>query len=1261
MHLTRLIRDFGSYLACYYVESESPFTEGERGKLLWLCSETFEPERTFFLPQKFRPVVAEIGPRIAVATPFSTNAVAICHAMGLTAVRRFEMSRLYPHSAGTREEVLAARLDVMTQSEYPSGGLASFTLDQAPDKVKIIRVLEEGENAIVVANRDLGLGFDAWDVSFYASLFRRYGRNPTDVELFQIANANSEHCRHWYFRGKQVIDGNEMPLTLLDLIRAPLSSATDPSVTVLAFGDNVGAVRGAEAVLLVPSRPFEPSSFVQVVRVLHPTATAETHNHPTMIAPYPGAATGAGGRIRDNVAGGRGSLTGIGAAGYFVGNLFMPCYSIPGEVVGGETRQKHATPRTILIDGSNGVSDYGNEFGEPLALGFCRTFAQVVGGERREPRKPILYSGGIGTIADVNLRKGEPETGMLIMAIGGPAYAIGVGGGAASSMIGGTNDAALDFKSVQRGDGEMGNKAVRVVRACMEMGEANPIVAVHDQGAGGPSNVLTELMGMIGGKVDVAKIVLGDRTMSVLAIWSAEFQERYGILIRPESLDLFRRICARERVNCETLGEVTGDGKVTVIDSRDDTKPVELPLRDILGDLPQKTFASDHRPLELSPPAIPHELDLREAIRRVLALPSVCSKGFLVHKVDRSVTGLVGQQQCCGLSQVPIADFAVHAHSYSGLTGAASSLGEQPLKMLIDPQAGARMSLGEMLTNMMGAGGIELEGIRCRVNWMWPAKLPGEGALLYDAMVALSEALIRLGIAADGGKDSLSMAAKVDDTLVKAPGSVVVLGYAAMPDVTKKVTPDIKAPGKSRLGLIDLGRGKNRLGGSALLQSLNQLGDESPDCHPDDLAAVWRAVQKMIAKGLVLSIHDRSDGGLAATVIEMCLGGICGLEVTDESVVGPANLFSEELGLVIEYGPEDKDAINEVLCDCEAPELREFAKTTDDSDPQVFDVPLTTLRQWWEATSHALEQMQTAIGVAGEEFIGHDVVVRPVYRLGFEPKPTDRDAQSPERPKVAVIREEGTNGDREMAAAFHAAGFEPHDVTMSDLLSGRINLDGFRGLVASGGFSFQDVLDSAKGWAASIIGNPGVKEMFDRFYDRPDTFTLGVCNGCQLFALLGFVPWHGMEGKRQPRFIANRSGRFESRWSRVLVKSSPAIMLRGMEGSVLGIHVAHGEGRVVFPDPWTLAEVRAHKLAPLAYADAEGEPTEAYPWNPNGSPEGIAALCSLDGRHLAMMPHPERCFLPWQQHYAPPEWEQYEAAPWLRMFQNAYAWCQAKR
>lgn len=1262
----------------FYTETNAPLSEGELQQLEWLIAETFESEKTGTDPHIVGEVV-EIGPRLSIETPFSSNAVSICHSMGLGQVTRIERTHRYALGNGQPADILKARLDRMTEQHYPNG-IKSFDTGITPEPVQVIDLMGRGKEVLEEVNRVLGLGMDAPDIAYYMHLFvEEHRRNPTDVELFQLGNANSEHSRHWYFKGQIVIDGVLMPLTLFDVVQQPLRNIGGGyrNRSLVAFKDNAGVMRGFSTHLILPVTPGKPSEMRLVEQVVHITCTAETHNHPTFVAPFPGAQTGVGGRERDNSAVGRGGIVGIGVAGYFVGNLFIPGHHIPGEVVGKEKPSKYASPLSILIEGSNGVSRYGNEFGEPLTLGWNRTFGQEVAGEWREPRKPILYSGGVGHLFDGHIEKQLPEMGMLIVRIGGPAYPIGVGGGSASSMMQGQNTESLDFNSVQRGNAEMENRANRVIRACVEMGINNPISSIHDQGAGGPSNVLTELLEPLGGTIDIRGIVLGDKTMSVLKIWSAEFQEGYGLLIKETEIELFRSICKRERVNCEVLGEIDGSGDVVVEDSQNGTRPVELNLEQILTNMPQKTFESSRRVLSL-PPLCLSDVTVGEAIQKVFALPSVGSNGFLVHKADRSVTGLIAQQQCCGIAQIPIANVSVNAQSHFGLTGSAVALGEQPVKMLISPKAGARMAVGEMLTNMASARVSSIGDIRCRANWMWPAKLPHEGALLYDAAVAMSDLMVGLGIAVDGGKDSLSMAATISGELVKAPGSLVILGYAPMPDITKKVTPDIKRPGESNLYLIDLGQGKNRLGGSALAQAFNQLGNESPDVEsPELLKDAFLAVQQMIDEGVILSLHDRSDGGLMTAVAEMCMASRCGfaLNVT-EPTTALAELFNEELGFVLEVSPENGHRVRGV-CSAHYTPCSLIGRTRDDTlcgviatsgdyEP-LLEINIGYLRHAWESTSSRLEKEQSNPACAEEEHTYHLEILpsaeaSPSYQLTFIPVATPSEVlEARNKPRVAILREEGTNGDREMQAACAAAGLEPWDVTMSDLLGNKANLDQFQGIIFAGGFSYMDVFDSAKGWAGAILFNPSLREQFDRFYARADTFSLGVCNGCQLMALLGWVPWKGIEGEKQPRFVHNISERFESRWAQVEVLPSPSVLLSGMEGTKLGVWVAHGEGRLVYPDQAIQDEVMKGNLAPLAYIDPYGNATEAYPYNPNGSPLGITALCSPDGRHLAMMPHPERCFRLWQLPWMPASWESLEASPWLRMFQNARTWCAEHR
>ncbi|MFZ2556075.1 MAG: phosphoribosylformylglycinamidine synthase [Minisyncoccia bacterium] len=1238
---------------CYYLDMPRGMSEDVRTRIMYLLEEhgACVQEMSSFPAGN----ILEIGPRLTIETPFSSNSVQIFSAMGITA-KRIEHSVRY----GKDREKHAAGLDRMTESIYETP-LLTFETGIQPEGVSFVDIIGRGEESLREANKEHGLGMDDWDICYYSGYFRKLERNPTIVECFQLGNANSEHSRHWFFRGIQQIDGVDMPESLMDIVKEPWKRNSRNSL--VAFRDNAGVIQGGYVNVFTPRLPGQPSSFEISKRRQHTAGTGETHNLPTYKSPFRGAETGVGGEERDKFAIGRGAhQSSTNLAGYCTGTLHNGI-DIPGETIGGEVAIDSATPLQILIEGSDGVSDYGNKLGVPLTGGFCRSFGQIVDGWRYEFRKPILYCAGLSRVLDANVQKRSAQESMLIIRIGGPAYRIGVGGGAASSIQAGESNSELDLKAVQRGNAQMENRVNRVIRACAEMGERNPIESIHDQGAGGPSNVITELMEPAGGRVDIRKIIVGDRTMSVLEIWVAEYQEGYGILIQPERLPEFQSICRRERVNCEVLGEITGDGNVVVTDSQDGTVPVHLSLKDILSEMPQKTFASEHLPRTLTSLVIPKGLTVESALEMVFRQLHVGSKGFLVRKADRSVTGLVARQQCCGPMQLPVADASVTADGFFGLTGAVAAIGEQPIKMLIDQRKGARLAVAEMLTNMMSTRITDLEDVKCRANWMWAAKLPGQGALLYDAAVAMRDIMLKLGIAADGGKDSLSMAAKVGDELVLSPGSLVILGYAPVPDISRVCTPDFKH-GKRSIGHLDLGEGLG-LGGSALAQALGQLGDECADVEASILGPAFQAVQELVMRGHITACHDVSDGGLITTVVEMCLAGNRGAYISIPKHVSLfEKLYGEKPGIVFEYDEKNSVVIRTILGSLvnrfttignTRPLHKDELLITQGSDI-VLSKSLVALRHAWEATSTRLELEQAnPVTVREEEDSFSDGVI-PDYKLSFTPVTSATSLG--DRPKTAIIREEGTNGDREMASACYMAGLDPWDITMQDILDGRItSFDDFRFMVFPGGFSFADVFGSAKGWAAGIRFNPRVNSMFEKFYSREDTISLGVCNGCQLAAHLG-VLFPLQEETSRPILTHNQSGRFESRWVTIEIRPGPSIFLAGMEKSRLGIWVAHGEGRFLFPNSSFEAEIRRHGLAPIVYVDSEGKATEKYPYNPNGSRRGVAALSSPDGRHLAMMPHPERCFLPWQWPWMPETWRtSLHASPWLRMFQNARTWC----
>ncbi len=1254
---------------CFNVETSELLTAGELAVLKQLLTDGFVVEKLSTIPSGYNGQnVVELGPRMNFATAFSTNLVAICQTCELEKVIRIERSRRYPLSSEIdKAQFIREHHDRMTECLYHQQ-LDTFELGILLESVFEIPMIDKGPDALLGVP---GLAMDEWDRNLYHSYFvGEEKRNPTIVEIRDLDNANSEHSRHGYFKGQQIIDGVVMPETLMEIVESTLMA--NPSNSLIAFKDNSSGIKGYDCWTIIPENPGGPSLFTKQKVTYHIIFTAETHNFPTGIAPFPGAETGTGGRIRDIQAVGKGGLVVAGTAGYCVANLLIPGYDLPWENKDFAYPLSLATSLDVEIRASDGASDYGNKFGEPVILGFTRSFDQRLpnNGERWGWIKKIMFTGGIGQVDARHKDKDEAEKGMFIVQVGGPAYGIGVGGGSASSKLQGDNEEELDFNAVQRGDAEMEQKMNRVIRACIEMGDNSPIVSVHDQGAGGPANVLKELVEKAGGRIELRRIKLGDPTLSVLKIWIAEYQERCGFLIVPSRISEFRSICEREKVNCEVLGEVTGDGRFVVHDELDDSVPVNLNLKKVLGNMPQKTFKDkrieyQHKPLELP------DVTIKDALYRVLRNLAVGSKRFLTNKVDRSVTGLIAQQQCCGPLQLTVSDVAVIAQSHFGLTGAATSIGEQPIKMLVNPRAGARMAVAEALTNLMWAQISGLGDIKCSANWMWAPKLPGEGTALYDAVCAMRDIMIQLGIAVDGGKDSLSMATRVGEEIVKSPRELVISAYTTMPDITKVVTPDIKRPGKSELVFIDLSSGKARLGGSVLAQVYGQLGDESPDVDkPETLKNAFLAIQKLLSENLILAGHDISDGGIITTLLEMSFAGNCGLDISVDNLQDPVErLFSEELGLVFECDSRDFLKVFEILASFDLyPTI--IGKTTEEKNivitydfRPILEMEMPVLREWWEETSYQIERLQMNPECADEEKRNIFERVGPKYSVFFEPKPTPAHIiEVMDKPEVAILREEGSNGDREMTSAFYQAGFKTWDITMTDVLSGKVTLERFRGLVAVGGFSYADVPESAKGWAATIKFNEKLNEMFTDFYRRPDTFSLGICNGCQLFALLGWVPWFGLSDEEQPRFIQNASGRFESHWVTVEILESPAVMLKDMAKSVLGIWVAHGEGRIHFPDPTLMKEVLIKNLVPLVFVDDErnvdGMISHSYPFNPNGSPFGITGLCSPDGRHLAMMPHPERTFLKWQWAWMPEQLNQkFEVSPWFQMFQNAREWC----
>ncbi|XP_017465801.1 PREDICTED: phosphoribosylformylglycinamidine synthase, partial [Rhagoletis zephyria] len=1009
---------------------------------------------------------------------------------------------------------------------------------------------------------------------------------------------------------------------------------------------------------------------------------------------------------------GRGGVPIAGTAGYCVGCLNIPGYAQPYEQNNFEYPNSFAKPLKVLIDASNGASDYGNKFGEPVITGFAISYGlQDSNGERQEYVKPIMFSGGMGIMDSRMRQKHHPERGMLLVKIGGPVYRIGVGGGAASSVeVQGSSDSAFDFNAVQRGDAEMENKLNRVVRACVEMGDENPILAIHDQGAGGNGNVLKELVepGFAGAVIFSKEFQLGDPTINVLELWGAEYQENNALLCKPERRKLLEEVCLRERCPISFVGVVTGNGKVTLVESAAQFEralklvndfnslgaiPFDLELKHVLGEMPKREYKLERIQKRLKPLLLNRNFDKDYCLKCVLRQLSVGSKRFLTNKVDRCVTGLVAQQQCVGPLQIPLADYGLTAVSYFGNEGIATSIGTQPIKGLLSSAAMARMCVAEALSNLVFVKITELADVKCSGNWMWAAKLPGEGARLYDACKEMCDIMKELRIAIDGGKDSLSMAAKIRDKTVKSPGTLVISTYAPCPDITVKVTPDLKGPAISQqtaLVWVNI-EGKFRLGGSALAQAYSQQGDECPTVlRSDILEKAFVTTQNLLQQRKILAGHDISDGGLLICLLEMSFGGLSGIQVDLSNIMDQlkdahidkaaedigkpelAILYAEECGWVIEVPmsilPEVQASYNYSgvpnyhLGVTSGHGLKSTISIKNHSDI-ILQSDVQTLLKQWERTSFEIEKLQANPDCALEEYNSLNYRFAPRYHCNVDFNVELTVYRPTKVVTVAVIREEGVNSDREMMASLIKANFEVHDVTMSDLLSGKTNLDRYRGIVFPGGFSYADTLGSGKGWAANIMFSNLLRPQFHAFKRRHDTFSLGVCNGCQLMGLIG---WVGLADPSNTQFIDvpdvallhNKSERFECRWITTLVEDSNAMMLNKLKGSVLGCWISHGEGRFSFRSNDVLNSLKSKRCVAIRYANDKGEATELYPMNPNGSIDGIAGLCSEDGRHLALMPHPERCSSMFQWPYVPADFKVNSMeSPWQIMFSTAYEWC----
>ncbi|MDX8387622.1 MAG: phosphoribosylformylglycinamidine synthase, partial [Ghiorsea sp.] len=1164
---------------------------------------------------------------------------------------------------GEPSAIAPALHDRMTESVlYSAQDLHQLFIHQNPQPLVRIDVLKDGRKALETANKELGLALADDEVDYLLENFLALKRNPTDAELMMFAQANSEHCRHKIFNADWKVDGETMEKTLFSMIRH--THKTSPEGTIVAYSDNSSVIEGGKSKRFYPNTDGIYSAHDDDMHIL---MKVETHNHPTAISPFAGAATGSGGEIRDEGATGIGSKPKAGLCGFTVSNLQIPGFEQPWEEDHGKP-DRIESALNIMLDGPIGAAAFNNEFGRPNISGYFRTYEQDVDGDLRGYHKPIMLAGGVGNIDARHVHKDEVPAGSLIIQLGGPAMLIGLGGGAASSMDTGANAESLDFDSVQRGNPEMERRCQEVLDRCWQMGDHNPILFIHDIGAGGLSNAVPELIHDAGrgGSFNLRKVHNMEKSMSPMQIWCNEAQERYVLAIAPESRELFEAMCKRERCLFAILGEASDDGHLHVEDPELGEAPVDLSLEMLLGK-PPKVFKDVSHTTPKYVPLNRSGIDIKEAALRIFRLPAVASKEFLITIGDRTVTGLVARDQMIGPWQVPVSDVAVTATDFTNYTGEAMAMGERTPIAVLNAAASGRMAIGEALTNVAAAPIAKLGDIKLSANWMAACGHAGEDAALYDTVKAVGMELCPdLGISIPVGKDSLSMKSVWDENGKKremiSPLSLIVSAFSPVSDIRNVLTPQLRTDlGDTDLILIDLGLGKNRLGGSALAQVYNATDTETPDLDDAKLFAhFFSVIQSLNQDGKILAYHDRSDGGLLTTVAEMAFAGRTGIDIHLDVIGNDALsiLFNEELGAVIQIKREHRDDILAQLASAGLAESSHIIGSLNDDmrlhvssqQQTVLDDDILELQQVWSETSYQLASLRDNPECTKQAF---SAINNPEDQGLFSAPSFDinEDITAPyinkTRPKMAVLREQGVNGQIEMAAAFDRAGFSAVDVHMSDLIEGRTSLNDYQGLVACGGFSFGDVLGAGRGWASSVLFNPRARDEFEAFFKRDDSFALGVCNGCQMMSQLkDMIPG----AHHWPTFERNKSEQFEARLLMVEVMDSPSILMQGMQGSKLPLVVAHGEGKASFSTNEALHNVHTT----IRHLDASGQPASAYPANPNGSPAGNTGFTNADGRFNIMMPHPERLFRNSQFSYYPEKG--IEDGAWLRMFRNARVW-----
>jgi phosphoribosylformylglycinamidine synthase len=1244
-------------------------------------------------------VLLLVLPRFGTVSPWSSKATDIVHNCGLAKIARVERGVAYyitardpgPLSERSRRALDRAIHDRMTETVVTDFAAAERLFERhSPQPLSTVDLMGGGKRALEDANAAMGLALAPDEIDYLVENFAKLGRNPTDVELMMFAQANSEHCRHKIFNATWTIDGAAQDASLFQMIRN--THQKSPAGTIVAYSDNSAVMEGAEIDRFTPDAT---GAWKYARDLTHILMKVETHNHPTAIAPHPGAGTGAGGEIRDEGATGIGAKPKAGLTGFSVSNLRIPGATQPWEVDYGKPG-RIASALDIMIEGPIGGAAFNNEFGRPNLAGYFRTFELKSGGEVRGYHKPIMLAGGYGNISARHAAKKPLGKGTIFIQLGGPGFLIGLGGGAASSMASGQNVESLDFDSVQRANAELERRCQEVIDACWQMGEANPILSIHDVGAGGLSNALPELAhtGGVGAAFDLRKVPNEEPGMTPMQVWSNEAQERYVLAIDRARLEDFKRLAERERCPWAVVGEARADHELVVEDPLFKNKPVDMPLEVLLGKPPRM-----HRDVRHVEPELglldTGPMSLKDAVYRVLRLPTVADKTFLVTIGDRTVGGYSARDQMVGPWQVPVADCAVTTLGYHTYQGEAMAIGERTPLALIDGPASGRMAVGEAITNISAAPIAQLGDVKLSANWMCAAGHPGEDAALFDTVRAVGMELCpALGISIPVGKDSMSMrttwrdAKTGEDKAVTAPLSLIVSAFARVTDARRTLTPQLDThEGQTDLILLDLGAGKNRLGGSALAQVHGQLGNEAPDLdEPRKLRAFFDAVQALNAAGKLLAYHDRSDGGLVATLCEMAFAGRTGVTIyldnlafdpkqldvdgherQTDVLAGNLNarvlsaLFNEELGAVLQVRKGDRDAVMQTLRSAGlSRESQVIGHLNRDAQvrfilngkPVLAEKRADLHRAWSEVTHHIQRRRDNPV-CADQEYErlldGGDPGLHA--HLTFDPA---EDIAAPfiatgARPRIAVLREQGVNGQQEMAGAFDRAGFTAIDVHMSDIIAGRVKLSDFKGFAACGGFSYGDTLGAGEGWAKSILFNSRARDEFEAFFRRDDSFALGACNGCQMMSnLKAIIP--GAEN--WPHFERNLSEQYEARLTMVEIQSSPSIFFTGMEGSRVPIVTAHGEGRAVFKDAKAMDAARY--LVAARYVDNRGKVTETYPYNPNGSPQGVTALTTPDGRFTIHMPHPERVFRSVLFSWRPAGWG--EDSPWMRMFRNARAW-----